>query len=170
MANDDNKSARVRVAAPEDAEAMASIYNHYVTQTVVTFEEETLSTSEISRRLKDVQTASLPWLVAERDGLLVGYAYATKWRPRRAYRFSAEVTVYVHPDHGARGIGSALYSQLLAELRGSGIHTAIGGIALPNEASVRLHEKFAFKKVAHLEAVGFKFNRRIDVGYWQRVF
>jgi len=170
MADHDYKGAFVRAAAPEDAEAMADIYNHYVTQTVVTFEEEVVSPSEISRRIGEVHADSLPWLVAERrDGLAVGYAYATRWRPRRGYRFSAEVTVYVHPDHGARGIGSALYSQLLSEVRDRGIHAAMGGIALPNDASIRLHEKFDFKKVAHFEAVGFKFNRWIDVGYWQRV-
>jgi phosphinothricin acetyltransferase len=170
MVDHDYKGAFVRAAAPEDAEAMADIYNHYVTQTVVTFEEEVVSPSEISRRIGEVHADALPWLVAERrDGLVVGYAYATRWRPRRGYRFSAEVTVYVHADHGARGIGSALYSQLLSEVRDRGIHAAMGGIALPNDASIRLHEKFDFKKVAHFEAVGFKFNRWIDVGYWQRV-
>jgi L-amino acid N-acyltransferase YncA len=163
------EGVRVRAAAAEDAEAVASIYNHYVANTVVTFEEEAVSASEIVRRLGEVHAASLPWLVAERDGLLVGYAYATRWRPRRAYRFSTEVTVYVHPEHGAQGIGSALYTRLLVDVRDRGIHAAMGGIALPNEASVRLHEKFDFKKVAHFEAVGFKFGRWIDVGYWQRV-
>jgi L-amino acid N-acyltransferase YncA len=169
MADLDCREALVRAATAEDAEAVAAIYNHYVTQTVVTFEEEAISASEISRRLGEVQAASLPWLVADRDGLVVGYAYATRWRPRHAYRFSSEVTVYVHPDYGARGIGSALYRQLLPELRDRGIHAAMGGIALPNDASVRLHERFDFKKVAHFAAVGFKFNRWIDVGYWQRV-
>jgi L-amino acid N-acyltransferase YncA len=169
MTDPDIKGAIVRSARPEDAEAVAAIYNHYVAQTVVTFEEEAVSASEISQRLEDVHRASLPWLVGERDGLVVGYAYATRWRSRRAYRFSAEVTVYVHPDHSGTGIGTALYGQLLVELRNGGIHAAMGGIALPNDASVRLHEKFNFKKVAHFEAVGFKFNRWIDVGYWQVV-
>jgi L-amino acid N-acyltransferase YncA len=159
----------VRAAAAEDAEDMAAIYNHYVTQTVVTFEEEAIPAAEICRRLEEVQAASLPWLVAEGDGRVVGYAYATKWRSRRAYRFSAEVTVYVHPDHGRRGIGTALYRRLLAEARDRGIHAVMGGIALPNEASIRLHETFGFKKVAHFAEVGFKFNRWIDVGYWQLV-
>jgi L-amino acid N-acyltransferase YncA len=169
MAEEQRTRAIVRAASAEDSGAVASIYNHYVTQTVVTFEEEAISASEIARRLVEVQAAALPWLVAERDGLVVGYAYATPWRARRAYRFSAEVTVYLHPDHGARGIGSALYGRLLAELGERGIHAAMGGIALPNDASVRLHEKLGFKKVAHFEAVGFKLNRWIDVGYWQRM-
>jgi phosphinothricin acetyltransferase len=77
--------------------------------------------------------------------------------------------VYLAPEHGNRGIGSALYAELLAALRGSGLHAAIGGIALPNDASVALHEKFGFKKVAHFEQTGFKFNRWIDVGYWQLI-
>ena len=102
-------------------------------------------------------------------GEVVGYAYATKWNRRSAYRFSAEVTVYL--DHGrrGRGIGSKLYQQLLPTLQLSGIHVAIGGIALPNNASVALHEKLGFQKVAQFREVGFKFNKWIDVGYWEKV-
>ncbi|MCA1585831.1 MAG: N-acetyltransferase family protein [Acidobacteria bacterium] len=169
MAVQDSEKVTVRAAAAQDAEAVAGIYNHYVTQTVVTFEEEPVVAAEIARRLEEVQVASLPWLVAERAGAMVGYAYATRWRARRAYRFSTEVTVYVAPDHGGRGIGSILYTQLLTALRERDIHAAMGGIALPNDASVALHEKFGFKKVAHFEQAGFKFNRWIDVGYWQRI-
>jgi L-amino acid N-acyltransferase YncA len=135
----------------------------------VTFEEEPVAESEISRRMEEVRRARLPWLVAERSGAVVGYAYAAPWRPRRGYRFSAEVTVYVAPGEAGRGIGSLLYSDLFDELRKCGVHVALGGIALPNDASVALHEKFGFKKTAHLEEVGFKFDRWIDVGYWQRI-
>jgi phosphinothricin acetyltransferase len=116
-----------------------------------------------------VRRASLPWLVAEEDGTVVGYAYATKWRTRPAYRQSVEVTVYVASDRRRRGIGSVLYDSLLDELRDHGIHAAIGGIALPNPASVALQEKFGFEKVAHFAEVGFKFGKWIDVGYWQRI-
>jgi L-amino acid N-acyltransferase YncA len=164
-----SEGVTIRTAAAKDAEAVAWIYNHYVAKTVVTFEEELVAASEISRRIEEVQAASLPWLVAEQDDALVGYAYATRWRARRAYRYSAEVTVYVAPDRGRCGIGSRLYTQLLATLRDCGMHSAMGGIALPNDASVALHEKFGFKKVAHFEQVGFKFNRWIDVGYWQLI-
>jgi L-amino acid N-acyltransferase YncA len=159
----------VRSAAPGDAEAVARIYNHYVADTIVTFEEEPVKAPEIARRMGDVRAAELPWLVAERAGSVVGYAYATPWRPRRGYRFSTEITVYVAPGQEGRGIGSLLYGDLLAALEERDVHAAMGGIALPNDASVALHEKFGFKKVAHFEQAGFKFDRWIDVGYWQRI-
>jgi len=159
----------VRPASAADAAAVAEIYNHYVTQTIVTFEEEAVSAAEMVNRMQEVAAASLPWLVAERQGQVVGFAYASKWKGRCAYRFSVEVTVYIDREHGRQGIGSLLYGQLLPALSARGMHAAMGGIALPNAASVALHEKWGFEKVAHFKEVGFKFNRWIDVGYWQRV-
>lgn len=123
--------------------------------------------AEFARRLAAVQDASLPWLVAGLEGTIAGYAYATRWRERRGYRFSAEVTGYVTPERAGQGVGTALYARLLAELRERGFHAVLGGIALPNESSVALHEKFGFRKVAHFEQTGFKFDRWIDVGYWE---
>jgi phosphinothricin acetyltransferase len=169
MVGQDSHPITVRAVTPADAGAVAAIYNHYVLETVVTFEEEPVTSDEMSRRIDEVRAASLPWFVAEHDGAMAGYAYASRWRTRSAYRFSSEVTVYLAPEQGRRGIGSALYAELLSALRGSGLHAAIGGIALPNAASVALHEKFGFKKVAHFEQTGFKFNRWIDVGYWQLI-
>ena len=169
MVRQDSQPTTVRVVTPEDAGAVAGIYNHYVLQTVVTFEEEPVTAEEMSRRIDEVKAASLPWFVAERDGAIAGYAYASRWRARSGYRFSSEVTVYLAPEQGRRGIGSALYAELLSALRESGLHAAIGGIALPNDASVALHERFGFKKVAHFEQTGFKFNRWIDVGYWELI-
>jgi phosphinothricin acetyltransferase len=163
----DRAPVTVRAVAAEDAEAIATIYNYYVTNTIVTFEEEPVAAAEIGRRVEAVRESSLPWLIAEQEGRVLGYAYATKWRERRSYRFSTEVTVYLGPGLEGRGIGSKLYGNLVADLRGRGIHAAMGGIALPNESSIALHEKFGFRKVAHFEQVGFKFNRWIDVGYWQ---
>jgi len=159
----------VRAAEPSDAAAVAEIYNHYVRETIVTFEEEPVTAAEIARRMEDVRISRLPWLVADRAGRTVGYAYARPWKPRHGYRFSTEVAVYVAPDRGRQGIGSLLYSALLADLPERDVHAALGGIALPNDASVALHEKFGFRKVAHLAQVGFKFGRWIDVGYWQRL-
>lgn len=159
----------IRAAVAGDADAIAQIYNHFVTHTVVTFEEDTVSPDEMLRRMESVRSAALPWVVAEREGHLIGYAYATKWKERSGYRFSVEATVYLAPDAVGHGAGSALYAALFPLLQQRGIHAVMGGIALPNDASVALHEKFGMRKVAHLEAVGFKFDRWIDVGYWQRV-
>ena len=125
--------------------------------------------AEMARRMGEVLAASFPWLVAEEGGRLSGYAYAAPWKARSGYRHSAEITVYLDPDHGGRGIGSALYQALFPQLQDRRIHAVMGGIALPNQASVALHEKFGLRKVAHFEAVGFKFDRWIDVGYWQRL-
>ncbi|HEX9166725.1 MAG TPA: arsinothricin resistance N-acetyltransferase ArsN1 family B [Gemmatimonadales bacterium] len=159
----------IRAAAAEDAEAIAAIYNHYVLETIVTFEEEPVAPAEMARRIAEVQAAALPWLVAEEVGRVVGYAYATPWRSRIGYRFSVEVTVYTAPGQAGRGIGSRLYEALFPLLEARGIHAAMGGIALPNDASIALHEKFGFEKVAHFREPGIKFGRWIDVGYWQRV-
>jgi phosphinothricin acetyltransferase len=169
LSTQDPSETVVRAATIEDGEALARIYNHFVRETIVTFEEEAISPGEMGRRIEEVASLSLPWLVAERDAVVVGYAYAAPWRSRRAYRFSTEVTVYAAPDQAGRGFGSRLYSRLLPALRDREIHAAMGGIALPNDASVALHEKFGFRKVAHLEQVGFKFDRWIDVGYWQLI-
>ena len=124
---------------------------------------------EMASRLRQVEEAPLPWLVAEQSGAIAGYAYATPWKPRRGYRFSAEVTVYVESGGQRRGVGSALYEHLLPAVRARGIHAAMGGIALPNASSVALHEKFGFEKVAHFRETGFKLGRWIDVGYWEKI-
>lgn len=157
----------VREASLADADGIASIYNYYVANTVVTFEEEPVPADEMRRRIGEVFAAPLPWLVVEADGRIAGYAYATKWKARAAYRHSVETTVYLAHGLAKQGIGSALYRELFGLLKGRGIHAAIGGIALPNDASVALHEKFGMKKVAHFEQVGFKFGRWVDVAYWE---
>ena len=159
----------IRMAAAPDAAALARIYNHYVRETIVTFEEEPVADAEMARRLADVQAASLPWLVAEEPDGVAGYACARSWKPRRGYRFSTEVSIYMDASHAGRGLGTNLYAELLSELRTRGVHAAMGGIALPNPASVRLHEKLGFEKVAHFREVGFKFGAWIDVGYWEKI-
>lgn len=160
-------AVRIRAAMAADAAAVAGIYNHYVATSAITFEEQPVAAEEMARRIADVQAVPLPWLVAEHGGRIAGYAYAGKWKARAAYRFSVETTVYVAPDAVGGGVGSALYAALFDGLRSHDVHAVIGGIALPNEASVALHQKFGMKKVAHFEQVGFKFGRWIDVGYWQ---
>lgn len=158
----------IREAASSDAAGIVAIYDYYVAQTVVTFEEEAVPAADMARRIEAVRAASLPWLVAKEADGVVGYAYAARWRERSAYRFSVEVSVYLHPDALGRGLGTSLYARLFALLEAGGVHAAIGGISLPNAASVALHEKFGMRQVAHFPEVGFKFERWVDVGYWQR--
>jgi len=150
-----------------DADQIAEIYNYYVTETVITFEEDPVTGDGYRIRIQDVLQQGMPWLVAELDGKITGYAYAGKWRQRVAYKYSVESAVYVSHDRTGQGTGSSLYTALLGELEKLGIHCVLGGIALPNPASVQLHERFGFKKVAHHPEVGRKFDRWIDVGFWQ---
>ena len=161
-------SAELRPAIAADADAIARIYNHYITDTIVTFEETPIDGAEMAARLAETAAAGLPWLVADTGGVILGYAYASKWKGRCAYRHSVETTVYLDVAHTGCGIGTQLYTGLFDALAARSLHVAIGGIALPNAASVALHEKFGMRKVAHFAEVGFKFDRWIDVGYWQR--
>lgn len=160
--------SEIRHATPADANAVCRIYNHYVTDTVVSFEEAPVATTEMAARIIDL-TRTHPWYVYEEAGVVVGYAYAGPWRTRAAYRDAVESTVYVESGLVGSGIGSKLYDALIPELRRRSFHCAMGGIALPNAASVALHEKNGFIKVAHFQEVGWKFQRRIDVGYWELV-
>jgi len=157
----------LRPALPADAAAIAAIYNHYILTTTISFEETPVDADDIAQRMASVQSAKLPYLVAEEDGIVTGYAYATPWRVRRAYRSSVETSVYVQDGLHGHGTGTALYRALLAQLAQDGYHLAIGGIAQPNRASVALHEKLGFEKVAHFKEVGRKFGKWIDVAYWQ---
>ncbi len=156
-------------ATNADATAIAALYNHYVVNTSVTFEEEAVAIEEMAQRIADTQAAELPWLVYEENQRILGYAYASKWKSRCAYRYAVESTVYLDKAATGRGLGTTLYTALLAELRKQNLHCVIGGIALPNTASVALHEKFGFQKVAQFKEVGWKFDQWIDVGYWELI-
>jgi len=156
----------IRDVTAKDAMAVCNIYNYYIENSVATFEEALVSVGEMMQRFEEI-TRSLPWLVFEQDGVILGYAYASPWKGRCAYRYSVETSVYLAQDAYGKGIGGQLYEVLLERMRGLGLHSAIAGITLPNEASVALHEKMGFKKVAHFEQVGYKMDRWIDVGYWQ---
>ncbi len=110
-----------------------------------------------------------PWFVFEINGELAGYAYASPWKSRCSYRFSAETTIYLSSDRHRKGIGFELYSHLLEALKKTPCHSLIAAIALPNKASIALHEKLAFEKVGHFKEVGWKFGKWIDVGYWEQL-
>ena len=167
MHNFSHRDIKIQAATEADASALIEIYNPYILETTVTFEEQAIAPSDMASRVAEADNAGLPFLVARAEAAPVGFAYAGKWKGRCAYRHSAETTVYVGRDHWRRGVGKALYSALLDLLQKSGMHAAIGGIALPNESSVALHERLGFKKVAQFREVGFKFDRWVDVGYWQ---
>lgn len=162
-------TSMIRSAETRDAAAIAQIYSYYILNSVATFEEQEVVATDMLGRMRDGETNNLPWLVAESDGRVVGYAYAGKWRGRPAYRFAAEVSVYLSEDSTGRGIGTRLYNALIAQLQARSYHVAIAGIALPNPASVALHEKSGMVKVAHFRDVGFKFGQWVDVAYWQRI-
>lgn len=149
-----------------DETVIVDIYNHYIQHTTITFEETPLSALEMRDRI-DACTQKYPWLVCEVDGQVMGYAYATAWKARAAYRHTVEATVYVREGCAGQGIGKALYTALLAALFEQGCHVVLGCIALPNAASVGLHEHMGFKQVAHFPEVGRKFEQWLDVGYWQ---
>ena len=157
----------IRVASQSDSVDIVEIYNHYILNSVVTFEEEPITSDEMSNRIHSALEDQLPWIVAEHDDQILGYAYASKWKGRCAYRHSVESTVYVSNNQQSKGLGSQLYDQLLRELKTKKIHVVIAGIALPNNSSIGLHEKYGFEKVAHFKEVGYKFKKWVDVGYWQ---
>jgi phosphinothricin acetyltransferase len=156
----------IRAATTADAAAIVAIYNHYIKSTTVTFEETALAAPDMAQRIANV-SADFPWLVLEREARIVGYAYASRFHARSAYRFTVETTVYVAHDAHRGRIGTELYGALLERLRAQKLHSALGVIALPNDASVGLHEKLGFRKVGETEEVGWKFGRWINVGYWQ---
>jgi len=157
----------IRAATESDVQVISDIYNYYIANTVVTFEELPVSQNDILERIKKITDSSLPWLVAEDAGAVIGYAYAGKWNVRSAYRHTVESTVYLSHSTVAKGWGTKLYTALFDTLRQKSIHTVIGGITIPNPASIALHEKFGMKKVAHFSEVGHKFGKWLDVGYWQ---
>jgi L-amino acid N-acyltransferase YncA len=157
---------KIRKVEIKDAKAITAIYNFYIENSTITFEEELLSDEEMAARIESISSL-YPYLVIEDNGMVVGYAYATQWKARSAYRFSAEVTIYLHQELKGKGIGSTLFRALVEEMRKTNLHVLVGGIAQPNEASVALHEKFGFKKIAQFEEIGFKFGKWIDVGYWE---
>ena len=161
------ENINIRNARKEDAGVIARIYNPFILESVVTFEELAVTEGEIARRMNEITSAGYPYLVAETQNEVAGYAYASQWRSRSAYRYTAESTVYLDPIYAGKGIGNALYKDLIERLQTMGIHVVMGVITLPNPPSIALHEKLGFKKTAHFVEVGYKFGRWLDVGYWQ---
>lgn len=160
---------RIRTARPDDAEGVRAIYAPIVRETAISFEWEEPDAQEIERRIRTIG-ADFPWVVAEDGGCVLGYAYAYPWRARTAYRWVAETAIYVAAEARRRGVARATYGELLARLRRGGWRSAIGGIVVPNEASVRLHEALGFRAAGAFPRVGYKFGRWHDLGFWRLDF
>lgn len=158
----------IRSVNPEDAAQIAEIYNYYIQNTHQTFETEPLSADEMRERINETREKH-PYLVAEEDGEILGYAYAAQFKLRQAYAYSAEVSIYVKNDAKQRGIGTKIYEKLFGELAQTNVHALVAGISLPNDASIKFHEKLGFSKVAHFRQIGYKLGRWIDVGYWELI-
>ncbi|REK22690.1 MAG: N-acetyltransferase [Actinobacteria bacterium] len=156
----------VRPVVPEDARAIAAIYAPIVTDTTVSFELSPPDETEMAERIAQVMKSG-PWLVLEIEGEIVGYAYATAFRARPAYDTTRETTVYVRGDHRGSGVGHELMAALIAQLRGSGCHTVVAGITVPNPPSVALHERLGFRHVGTFHEVGRKFDRWLDVAFYE---
>ncbi|HEX7290191.1 MAG TPA: arsinothricin resistance N-acetyltransferase ArsN1 family B [Conexibacter sp.] len=157
----------VRPADPaRDAAACAAIYAPYVRDGVVSFEEAVPTADQLAARIAKI-AATHPWLVCERDGQVVGFSYGAPHRERAAYRWAADVSVYVDSAWQRRGVGRTLYAALLARLRAQRLHVACAGITLPNAASVGLHESLGFELVGIYRGIGWKAGSWRDVGWWQ---
>ena len=158
----------IRTATPDDAAAIAAIYAPIVRDTAISFELEAPDANEMRSRLLATLT-TLPWLVSlDTAGEVDGYAYASRHRERPAYQWSVDTTAYVHADRRGHGIGKALYTALFDELVALGYFQAFAGIALPNAASIALHESVGFAPLGIYRNVGFKRGAWHDVGWWQR--
>lgn len=172
--------AEIRLATLNDSTVIADIYNWYIENTTITFEEERVDAGEMAHRIA-VTDKTRPWFVMEasseelaeldlpESSALLGYACAVRWKDRSAYRFARETSIYLRPEIHGRGLGLRLYQHLIAALRETDVHSLIAGIALPNDASIALHEKLGYKKVGEFEEVGRKFDNYLNVGYWQLV-
>ncbi len=157
----------LRLGGPEDGPGIRAIYAPIVSETVTSFEFEVPSAEEMGARVAGKWPAH-PWLVAEDGGTILGYAYGGRFSGRAAYDWSAEVSLYVHPDARRTGVGRRLYAALFALLQAQGYAQAYAGITLPNDASVGIHEALGFVPVGVYRSVGWKFGAWHDVGWWQR--
>ena len=152
--------------AERDASACAEIYAPHVEENPISFEQRAPDRAEMASRIHRIQ-ATHPWLVAQRQGEVVGYAYACPHRQRTAYRWSVDVSVYVAAAHHGQGVGRALYAELFERLRAQRFRMAYAGITLPNPASVALHESLGFVQVGTMREVGWKLGEWRDVGWFQ---
>ncbi|MGI9205188.1 MAG: arsinothricin resistance N-acetyltransferase ArsN1 family B [Woeseiaceae bacterium] len=157
----------IRQATPDDATGILGIYRPIVEETANSFELVVPTVSAFTKRIESL-IATHEWLVMEESNTVAGYAYASPHRPREAYKFSIETSVYVHPNYHGRGIGKNLYLALFESVRQKDFHCAYAGIALPNDASIALHKSCGFHEIGTFQEIGFKNGAWHDVSWWQR--
>jgi phosphinothricin acetyltransferase len=156
----------IRKVKESDAGSISDIYNYYIENTTVTFEQTPLSLNEMKARINKI-TESFPYLVREDEGEVSGYAYASTWKERCSYKKTAEISIYLKNGTQGKGRGKELLKSLLDELYNNQFHLLIAGIVQPNDASVKAVEHFGFKKAGQFTEVGYKMDKWLDVGYWQ---
>ena len=158
---------QIRTVQPDDVVEITAIYNTYIVDSIITFETEKVTATDILQRIQKV-TQLYDWLVLIENGMLVGYAYYTSFRERKAYEHTVESTIYLKSGSSGKGFGSDLYTALLERIKNRGFREVMGVIALPNPESTRFHEKLGFKNMGVLKNVGFKFDTYLDVAFYQK--
>ena len=158
----------IRKVTLQDSNQLKDIYNYYINHSIATLEETEISDMYFINLIKTI-TPKFPWYVYEVNKEIIGFASASPWKERSGYKNSVQLSVYLRPNNHHKGIGTKLYTKVIDDVKKQGIKVLMGGISLPNEASVRLHEKFGFVKAAHFNKIGYKFNKWVDVGYWQLI-
>jgi L-amino acid N-acyltransferase YncA len=160
----------MRKVTIKDAKRICEIYNHYVLNTTVTFDTELFTLEMMENKIRNVLNGGYDYWVYELDGLIVGFCHLNQWKPRNGYRFTAEISIYVDKEFVGRGIGVVMMKYLLEHVDITRIRSILSCISLPNDSSVRVHEKFGFKQAGLYRKIGFKLGEWRDVGYWQLNF
>jgi phosphinothricin acetyltransferase len=158
----------IRAFTPADLPAITRIYGHYVRETVITFETEEPDEAEMGSRFAAITAKGHPLLIGEMDGRVIGYAYASTYRPRAAYRFTCEDSIYLDKDTVGQGIGGRMLARLIEESGRAGLKQMLAVITAERENSIRLHEKHGFRLIGRYEALGYKFDRWLDIVHMQR--
>ncbi|MDO7172691.1 GNAT family N-acetyltransferase [Mariniflexile sp. AS56] len=156
----------IRPVTLADAQQLVDIYNYYVMHSIVTLDLVPFSKEDFEEKINTI-SACFPFIVFEEENEILGYAYANTFRTKPAYKNTVELTIYLKHTALGKQVGKKMYTELLQQLKQRNFHVVIGGLTLPNDASIKLHENFGFEKVAHFKEVGFKFDKWHDVGFWQ---
>lgn len=157
----------IRNVTSQDAAQIAAIYNYYIRETVITFEETPLSEEDIKKRIDTLLAKGYPYLVIEKDKQVIAFAYLNTWRARSAFDITLESSIYLSSDIQGKGIGEKLYRELIDQGRKLKLHSLVAAISLPNEISQKLHEKLGFKLVGNFREAGRKFGKLVDCEFWQ---